>query len=336
MARHFVDDVVAFVERIPRVCPRLVSYRLCRLAASERLGTVSMSLDLALTEIIKMQSQIMLRSRDFEFDEPKLKEAYNLLLRVAGIFNAVLSWLGSSSSTAPTELSEDNLAQWRAEQSRAGNPDIQSLQRVKDFENGTLCKILHGVALAQAQELVLLRGVTKEVVDWVLMGKLAMDISRRYGDLCPPAKWKPWLDWKMTYYVGLSSYYQGVAEWAKNDGNSCAQAIAQFQSAKEQLSPLQNKEVERSKAIIDRDLDIATARNRSVYLEQVPAPQPPLDPVSLVQVQSFQPVHPHSLWDEAAHSKSTLAGPSTTSSSAPAAPPVQYADTSSGCSCAVM
>ncbi|RLO03358.1 hypothetical protein DYB28_004402 [Aphanomyces astaci] len=181
---------------------------------------------LSLVKGFTEQTQVMLRSRDFEFDEPKLKEAYNLLLRVAGVFDAVLSWLGTASTTS-TELGEDSLAQWRAEQTRAGNSDIQSLQRVKDFESGVVSKALNVVALAQAQELVLLRGVTKDVVDWVLMGKLAMDISRRYA------------------------------------------AVAQFKSAKEQLANLQNKEVERSKTIIDRDLEIATARNLAVYLEKV-------------------------------------------------------------------
>ncbi|KAF0703218.1 hypothetical protein AaE_015488 [Aphanomyces astaci] len=233
-------------------------------------------------------TQVMLRSRDFEFDEPKLKEAYNLLLRVAGVFDAVLSWLGTASTTS-TELGEDSLAQWRAEQTRAGNSDIQSLQRVKDFESGVVSKALNVVALAQAQELVLLRGVTKDVVDWVLMGKLAMDISRRYAELNPPARFASWCAWKHAYYVGLSSYYQGMAEWVKNDGPGCAQAVAQFKSAKEQLANLQNKEVERSKTIIDRDLEIATARNLAVYLEKVPAPCAPLDPVSLVQVQPFHP-----------------------------------------------
>ncbi|RQM11209.1 hypothetical protein B5M09_011935 [Aphanomyces astaci] len=199
----------------------------------------------------------MLRSRDFEFDEPKLKEAYNLLLRVAGVFDAVLSWLGTASTTS-TELSEDSLAQWRAEQTRAGNSDIQSLQRVKDFESGVVSKALNVVALAQAQELVLLRGVTKDVVDWVLMGKLAMDISRRYAGTahCPRES--------QAFVLPM-----GMAEWVKNDGPGCAQAVAQFKSAKEQLANLQNKEVERSKTIIDRDLEIATARNQAVYLEMV-------------------------------------------------------------------
>ncbi|CAK4101775.1 unnamed protein product [Aphanomyces euteiches] len=274
--------------------------------------------DLVLVSIIQA-------SRDFEYDEPKLKEAYNLLLRLAGLFDALLSYLGLSSSSSGAELSEESLQQWRAQQTNAANANVQSLNRIKEFEQGNVVQALQKMALAQAQELVVLRGVTKESVDWVLMGKLSRNISQRYSELKSSRHpFQAWCSWKAEYYGGLSFYYQGVAEWVKNNGASCAQAIAQYQAAKDVLDKLSNKEVQRSKEIVQRDLDIATARNNTIYHEKIPVPFAPLDPVSLVNAQAFQTVECHTLWKETPNALNTRK-----------APPVPQADESTGCSCTI-
>ncbi|CAK4126953.1 unnamed protein product [Aphanomyces euteiches] len=268
---------------------------------------------------------IIQASRDFEYDEPKLKEAYNLLLRLAGLFDALLSYLGLSSSSSGAELSEESLQQWRAQQTNAANANVQSLNRIKEFEQGNVVQALQKMALAQAQELVVLRGVTKESVDWVLMGKLSRNISQRYSELKSSRHpFQAWCSWKAEYYGGLSFYYQGVAEWVKNNGASCAQAIAQYQAAKDVLDKLSNKEVQRSKEIVQRDLDIATARNNTIYHEKIPVPFAPLDPVSLVNAQAFQTVECHTLWKETPNALNTRK-----------APPVPQADESTGCSCTI-
>ncbi|KAF0694393.1 Aste57867_14733 [Aphanomyces stellatus] len=281
-------------------------------------------------------TQVMLQSRDFEYDEPKLKEAYNLLLRVAGLFEALLAWLGiPSSSSSTAAMSDAAMQQWRLEQSNAANPEVQTLQRVKDFEQGTLVRFLHGVGLAQAQELVVLRGVTRENVDYVLMGKLCMDISKRYAELTPTPKFTAWAAWKATYYAGLSAYYHGVFEWNKNEGAACAQAIAQFQAAKDLWAKLDNNHVQRSKAIVQRDLDIATSRNQSIYHELVPDTITPLDRVGLVQSQSFPIVASNALWKETPQPIATVK--QGLSNAPAAAPPVHQVETSSGgCACAIL
>ncbi|CAK4661714.1 unnamed protein product [Aphanomyces euteiches] len=268
---------------------------------------------------------IIQASRDFEYDEPKLKEAYNLLLRLAGLFDALLSYLGLSSSSSGAELSEESLQQWRAQQTNAANANVQSLNRIKEFEQGNVVQALQKMALAQAQELVVLRGVTKESVDWVLMGKLSRNISQRYSELKSSRHpFQAWCSWKAEYYGGLSFYYQGVAEWVKDNGASCAQAIAQYQAAKDVLDKLSNKEVQRSKEIVQRDLDIATARNNTIYHEKIPVPFTPLDPVSLVNAQAFPTVECHTLWKETPNALNTRK-----------APPVPQADESTGCSCTI-
>lgn len=58
--------------------------------------------------------------------------------------------------------------------------DLAMLKRVPDLADGRFPQLLAWIALTEAQELVVLRGVTREVVDFTLMAKLSMDISARY------------------------------------------------------------------------------------------------------------------------------------------------------------
>ncbi|EQC33404.1 hypothetical protein, variant [Saprolegnia diclina VS20] len=282
----------------------------------------------------------MLSSRDFEFDEPKLKEAYQILLRTAGLFDAALGFLGQNrQTTAATGADDAAMAAWRAEQAQADTAATfaPELSRIKDFEGGAGLTALRAIALAQAQELVVLRGVTRETVDWVLMGKLCVDIASRYKDTLAslPAsqvKLRGWCDFKTIYYTALGLYYQGVAEWNKKDAPGCVQAIAQFQQAKEQLARLTTlaAETQRTRDIIQRDLDIAAARNSSVYFETIPPPLPALPPTGLVQPQAFANPPAHALWKE------PLPSAQATSAATPArgSPDLPHPD--AGCACAIM
>jgi hypothetical protein len=100
---------------------------------------------------------------------------------------------------------DDTMAKWREEQrqiqqmttqqaapdttasSRQAKPvasaaaeDLAMLTRVPDLAGGRFPQLQAWIALAEAQELVVLRGVTREVVDFSLMAKLSTDISARY------------------------------------------------------------------------------------------------------------------------------------------------------------
>lgn len=102
---------------------------------------------------------------------------------------------------------------------------------------------------------------------------------------------------KAPYYLSISTYFQGAAAMAKEasgtDSKACAVAIADFKKAKalfaaqcvprekEYESSLASQREEkprcallqsvflRCEQVIDRDLDIMTHRNDSVYYEPV-------------------------------------------------------------------
>jgi hypothetical protein len=91
---------------------------------------------------------------------------------------------------------------------------------------------------------------------------------------------------KDVYYAAISVYYQGAVCLLKEEGPSCALAIANFKKAKELIEEAtkrkkiydtkKNKQDStfdqiflRSQQIIQRDLDIAIQRNDSVYYERV-------------------------------------------------------------------
>ncbi|OQR83838.1 hypothetical protein ACHHYP_14247 [Achlya hypogyna] len=293
-------------------------------------------------------AKVMLASRDFEHDEPKLKEAYQILLRAAGLFDAILGFLGLGRQVQATGTDEAAMAAWRAEQAQAdtASANAPGLNRVKDFEGGAGLTALRAIALAQAQELVVLRGVTRESVDNVLMGKLCADIAQRYKDTLAAlptthTQLRGWCDFKCIYYTALSPYYQGVAEWLKKDGPGCVQAIAQFQLAKEHLARLQTyaAETKRSREIIQRDLDIAAARNSSVYFETIPPPLEPLPPTSLVQPQAFSFPTADTLWKEPLPPKASAApaaakGATEAEVAARGSPEMKQPDP--GCACTIM
>ncbi|RLN20889.1 hypothetical protein BBJ28_00004870 [Nothophytophthora sp. Chile5] len=183
--------------------------------------------------------------------------------------------------------------------------DLAMLSRVPDLANGHFPQLLAWIALAEAQELAILRGVTREFVDLALMAKLAMDLSARYKEChafasrslpCSTSATAERVQlccaFKGQYYLAVATYYQGAACMQKEDARHCVQAIADLKKAAtlfEQAIPhkkayeaklMANKEEKtrvplltslflRSQQIIDRDLDIVTHRNDSVYYEPV-------------------------------------------------------------------
>ncbi|RLN71260.1 hypothetical protein BBJ28_00019248 [Nothophytophthora sp. Chile5] len=183
--------------------------------------------------------------------------------------------------------------------------DLAMLSRVPDLANGHFPQLLAWIALAEAQELAILRGVTREFVDLALMAKLAMDLSARYKEChtfasrslpCSTSaaaeRVQLYCAFKGQYYLAVATYYQGAACMQKEDARHCVQAIADLKKAAtlfEQTIPhkkayeaklMANKEEKtrvplltslflRSQQIIDRDLDIVTHRNDSVYYEPV-------------------------------------------------------------------
>lgn len=221
---------------------------------------------------------------------------------------------------------DDMMEKWRAEQLRAEaastaettapavasvveaptpKGDLAQIHRVPDLAHGRYPQLLSWVALAEAQELVILRGMSREFVDLTLMAKLSMDLATRYREsnalatqtlpcaTSPQAdKLRLYAAFKANYYVAISVYFQGAASMAREDAASCAQAIADFKKAKllmqqvtlrkqryEEKAKQQKEDRERldtfkaiyvrSQQIVDRDLDIMTHRNDSVYYERV-------------------------------------------------------------------
>uniref|UniRef100_K3X325 BRO1 domain-containing protein n=1 Tax=Globisporangium ultimum (strain ATCC 200006 / CBS 805.95 / DAOM BR144) TaxID=431595 RepID=K3X325_GLOUD len=251
---------------------------------------------------------------------------------------------GSGVDTIPDD---DMMAKWRAEQQASSQPntatttaavatntmkapgikndDLAHLNRIPDLARGRYPQLLAWIALAEAQELVILRGISREFVDYSLMARLSMDISIRYKECHAfatqmlPCSTSPVADklrlystFKEAYYSAISCYFQGAASMEKDTAASCAQAIANFKKAKTMLlitvTRKQNYEAQvqkdegkerletfrsifiRSEQIVDRDLDIMTHRNDSVYYERIPQPEPPCEPLSLVRAVAFPAV----------------------------------------------
>ncbi|KAF1327424.1 hypothetical protein FI667_g7561, partial [Globisporangium splendens] len=248
---------------------------------------------------------------------------------------------------------DDMMAKWRAEQQASSYPssvttaapttttkvpnpkndDLIHLDRIPDLARGRYPQLLAWIALAEAQELVILRGISREFVDYSLMARLSMDISIRYKEChafatqtlpCSTSlvadKLRLYSTFKEVYYSAISCYFQGAASMEKDTAASCAQAIANFKKAKTMLlitiTRKQNYEAKmqkdegkerletfksifiRSEQIVDRDLDIMTHRNDSVYYERVPQPEPPCEPLSLVRAVTFPTVDINGLWHD--------------------------------------
>ncbi|TYZ62801.1 hypothetical protein PybrP1_007779 [[Pythium] brassicae (nom. inval.)] len=213
--------------------------------------------------------------------------------------------------------------------------DLAQIHRVPDLAHGRYPQLLAWLALAEAQELVILRGMSREFVDFSLMAKLSMDIATRYREsnalatqtlpcaTSPQAdKVRLYATFKAHYYVAISVYFQGAACMEREDAASCAQAIANFKKAKllmQQVAPRKQRYEEkarqqkedrerldtfkaiyvRSEQIVDRDLDIMTHRNDSVYYERIPEAEAAVEPLSLVRATAFPAVDVHALWRDA-------------------------------------
>ncbi|KAG7398391.1 hypothetical protein PHYBOEH_011192 [Phytophthora boehmeriae] len=210
--------------------------------------------------------------------------------------------------------------------------DLAMLKRVADLASGHLPQLLSWIALAEAQELVVFRGVTREVVDFSLMAKLSMDIAARFKEChnfatrrlpCsnfPVAeRIQLYCAFKSAYYRAITMYFQGASCMLTEDARSCAQAVANFKEAAtlfeivvplkknyESKLALDKEEKERvallssvflrSQQVIERDLDIVTHRNDSVYYEPVPKPESPPGALSLVKATIFPVVSTSDLW----------------------------------------
>ncbi|KAE9082759.1 hypothetical protein PF005_g22127 [Phytophthora fragariae] len=210
--------------------------------------------------------------------------------------------------------------------------DLAMLKRIPDLADGRFPQLLAWIALAEAQELVVLRGVTREVVDFTLMAKLSVDISVRYKEcqtiasrLLPYStsttaeRIRLYCAYKEPYYQAISTYFQGAACMLKEDARNCVQAVANFTKAaalfegvvsleKSYESKMAADKEEkqrvallaavflRSQQIISRDLDIVSHRNDSVYYEPIPAPEVACNALSLVKPATFPTVTTSDLW----------------------------------------
>ncbi|ETK91682.1 hypothetical protein, variant 1 [Phytophthora nicotianae] len=210
--------------------------------------------------------------------------------------------------------------------------DLAMLKRVPDLADGRFPQLLAWIALAEAQELVVLRGVTREVVDYTLMAKLSVDISARYKECQKIAsrllsystsitaeRIRLYCAYKEPYYQAISTYFQGAACMQTEDARNCVQAVANLKKAAtlfEKVVPLEksyegkmaaDKEEKervtllsafflRSQQIISRDLDIVTHRNDSVYYEPIPQPEAPCNALSLVKPTTLPAVTTSDLW----------------------------------------
>lgn len=174
------------------------------LNARHEYAHVLLAAGLRMMSVARQKTDALLAQRLRETDETELKLAYQLLLHAAGVLEACLESmeitprvigapvadLGAQDKGAAIP-DDDVMAKWRAEQLRGANNsgdradrqqavELESLDRVADLSHGHFPQLLLWIALAQAQELVLLRGVTRETVDYALMAKLAVDLSIRY------------------------------------------------------------------------------------------------------------------------------------------------------------
>ncbi|GMF33919.1 unnamed protein product [Phytophthora lilii] len=159
----------------------------------------------------------------------------------------------------------------------AAAQDLAMLKRVPDLADGRFPQLLAWIALAEAQELVVLRGVTREVVDFSLMSKLSMDISARfkgtswyflmvvlhafkncwstliecrvvasrllpYSTSTTAERIRLYCAYKEPYYQAIATYFQGAACMLKEDARNCVQAVANFKKASllfEKVVPLE-------------------------------------------------------------------------------------------------
>ncbi|KAL3662851.1 hypothetical protein V7S43_012252 [Phytophthora oleae] len=270
---------------------------------------------------------------------------------------------------------DDMMAKWREEQrqaqqetkkkiipdskdtmdnnrSAAVSEDLAMLKRVPDLADGRFPQLLAWIALAQAQELVVLRGVTREVVDFTLMAKLSMDISARYKECQKIAsrllsystsitaeRIRLYCAYKEPYYQAISTYFQGAVCMLKEDARNCVQAVANLKKAAslfEGVVPLEksyegkmsaDKEEKervtllsaifiRSQQIISRDLDIVTHRNDSVYYEPIPEPEALCNALSLVKPTTLPTVVSSDLWRDGEVANCLKPTPVTASSAA--------------------
>lgn len=105
-------------------------------------------------------------------------------------------------SSKPPSPDGDAMTEWRLEQEQAAGlapplssaaattastapstrnrPELAKLDAVPDLTHGYFPQLLAWIALAEAQELVVLRGVSRDKADFALMARLAMDISQRF------------------------------------------------------------------------------------------------------------------------------------------------------------
>uniref|UniRef100_H3GP96 BRO1 domain-containing protein n=1 Tax=Phytophthora ramorum TaxID=164328 RepID=H3GP96_PHYRM len=206
---------------------------------------------------------------------------------------------------------DDTMAKWREEQRQAeqaalskaapdtitmtkGNTakpavsgaveDLAMLKRVPDLADGRFPQLLAWIALAEAQELVVLRGVTQcQTIAARLLPYSTSTTAERIRLYCA---------YKEPYYQATSTYFQGAACMVKEDARNCVQAVANLKKAAalfEGVVPLEksyeakmatDKDEKarvallaavflRSQQIISRDLDIVSHRNDSVYYEPV-------------------------------------------------------------------
>ncbi|TMW67368.1 hypothetical protein Poli38472_012484 [Pythium oligandrum] len=235
----------------------------------------------------------------------------------------------SSSTTVPTSAPTADAAGTSA----ASSEDLSVLKRLPDLVNGRFPQLLAWISLAEAQELVVLRGMSREFVDYSLMAKLSMDLSMRYKEChaftarqlpCATSsvaeRIRLYCTFKDAYYAAVSCYFQGAACMEKGDAKHCAQAIADLKKAstliqqatqrkaaydakltsrdeKDRLFAIKTVYV-RTEQIIQRDLHIMTQRNDSVYYERIPEPQHPCEPLGLVRVVALPAVGVHPIWYE--------------------------------------
>ncbi|KAJ0400625.1 hypothetical protein P43SY_000910 [Pythium insidiosum] len=210
------------------------------------------------------------------------------------------------------------------------NDDFAVLKRIPDLANGRFPQVMAWVALVEAQELVILRGVSREFVDFSLMAKLSNDNALRFRQshsfasrhlpwsTSPVAgKLRQYCMFKDAYYAALSCYFQGAACMERGDARNCAKAIANFRKATTLIRHATQRKTAydatlgkdekdrqfvfktvfmRSEQIIKRDLDIMTRRNDSVFYERIPEPDAACEPVSLVKAVEFPSLDIHQLW----------------------------------------
>jgi hypothetical protein len=170
------------------------------LNARHEYAHVLLAAGLRMMSVARQKADALLAQRLRETDETELKLAYQLLLHAAGALEACLEAMEITPRVIGAPAADlggqeqggvvpddDMMAKWRAEQlhgvqgtNQQRAVELEALARVPDLAHGHFPQVLLWIALAQAQELVLLRGVTRETVDYALMSKLAMDLSMRF------------------------------------------------------------------------------------------------------------------------------------------------------------